>query len=158
MRRNEGGDYSIKAENEVGQAEAKFNVRILDVPMPPENLKADDISSYSCKLKWSPPKDDGNAPVSGYLVEKFDPKREAWIRIDKTSLCEIYIDKLTKGQTYQFRVIAENKIGMSEPCELPEPMLAKGKILKSININYKISNELNLIKNFLSKVTKSFQI
>ena len=127
IKRTEGGEYSIRAINEVGQAEAKFNVRVLDVPMPPDNLKAEDISSYSCKLKWTPPKDDGNCPVSGYFVEKLDPKRNAWVRVDKTSLCEIYVDKLQKGQSYQFRVIAENKIGLSEPFEMPEPIIAKSK-------------------------------
>ncbi len=125
--RNEGGEYSITAENEVGTAEASFKVRILDVPMPPENLKAADVTSTTCKLTWSPPEDDGNSPIIGYYIEKLDPKRGTFIRLDKTSLNEHLIEKLQKGQTYQFRVIAENRIGLSDPCELKEPVLAKGK-------------------------------
>jgi titin len=127
IKRDEGGAYTIIAENEVGRDEANFVIRVLDVPMPPENLVVAEISSYSCKLKWSPPKDDGNVPILGYYIEKLDPKRGSYIRLDKTSLTEHYIDKLDKGHSYQFRVIAENKIGLSEPCEMREPCVAKGK-------------------------------
>ena len=47
--------------------------------------------------------------------------------MDKTSLNEHVIDKLQKGQSYQFRVLAENRVGLSEPCEMKEPVVAKGK-------------------------------
>ena len=127
IKREEGGSYTIIAENEVGRSEANFVIRVLDVPMPPENLTVAEISSYSCKLKWSPPKDDGNVPIIGYYIEKLDPKRGSYIRLDKTSLTEHYIDKLEKGHSYQFRVIAENRIGLSEPCEMQETVVAKGK-------------------------------
>ena len=127
IKRTEGGEFTITAENEVGKAEANFIIRVLDVPMPPENLTVAEISSYSCRLTWSPPKDDGNVPIIGYYIEKLDPKRGSYIRLDKTSLTEHYIDKLQKGQNYQFRIIAENRIGLSEPCEMKEPVLAKGK-------------------------------
>ena len=127
IKRNEGGVFTVTAENEVGKAEANFTVRVLDVPMPPENLQANEICSFSCKLTWSPPKDDGNVPITGYYIEKYDTKHATYVRLDKTSLCELYVDKLTKGQSYQFRVLAENRIGVSEPCSMKEPIIAKSK-------------------------------
>jgi len=127
IQRNEGGKYWVTAENEVGKAEAHFTVKVLDVPMPPENLKVLDVTSSSCRLAWSIPKDDGNVPITGYYVEKFDSKRGLFIRVDKTSLNEILVEKLQKGQSYKFRVIAENKVGLSEPCEMKESVLIKGK-------------------------------
>lgn len=127
IKRNEGGNYKVVAENEVGRAEVNFVVRVLDVPMPPESLTTVEITSYSCKLQWKPPKNDGNSPVLAYHIEKYDPKRLAYVRLDKTTLTEHYVDKLTKGQTYKFRVLAENRIGVSEPCEMEEPMVARGK-------------------------------
>jgi titin len=127
IKRDEGGVFTITAENEVGKADATFTIRVIDVPLSPENLQASEVSSYSCKLTWSPPKDDGNAPITGYIVEKYDPKRLSWMRLDKTLLCELFIDKLVKGQAYQFRVSAENRIGTSEPCDMKEPMVAKSK-------------------------------
>ena len=127
IKRDEGGQFTIIAENEVGKAEATFVIKVLDVPLPPENLVVAEISSYSCKLTWQAPKDDGNVPITGYYIEKLDPKRGNYVRLDKTSLTEHYIDKLDKGCSYQFRVLAENKIGLSEPCEMREPVVAKGK-------------------------------
>lgn len=127
IERNEGGSYRVIAENEVGKAEETFKVKVLDVPMPPENLSVAEISSYSCKLTWTAPSDDGNTPVTGYYIEKLDFKRDQWIRVDKTSLTEHFIDRLEKGKTYLFRVIAENKVGQSEPCVMKEPVVAKGQ-------------------------------
>jgi titin len=127
IKRDEGGVFVVTAENEVGKADATFTIRVLDVPLPPENLQACEVSSYSCKLTWSPPKDDGNAPITGYIVERYDSKRAAYTRVDKTILCELFIDKLVKGQSYQFRVLAENRIGTSEPCEMKDPIVAKSK-------------------------------
>ncbi len=127
VARNEGGRYSIRAENEVGATEATFTVKVLDVPMPPQNLKCTDVSATSCTLTWQAPVDDGNVPVTGYYIEKYDSKRNQYIRIDKTSVREITIDRLQKDQSYKFRVLAENKIGLSEPCELKDAVLAKGK-------------------------------
>lgn len=127
IKRGEGGNYSVTAENEVGKADAAFVVKVLDVPLPPEELAVADISSYSCKLTWKVPADDGNSPITGYFIESFDFKRATWSRVDRSSLTEHYIDKLEKGKAYQFRVVAENKVGQSEPCTMEEPVLAKGK-------------------------------
>ena len=127
VKRDEGGEYKIIAENEVGKSEATFTVRVLDVPMPAKNLTAFEINSFNCKLKWSAPADDGNSPILNYHVEKLDPKRNVYTRLDSTSLTEYYVDKLERGQTYMFRVIAENKIGCSEPCFVGEPVVARGK-------------------------------
>ncbi len=127
IKRNESGEYKITAENEVGKCEASFFVKVLDVPMPPQNLNVTEISSYNCKLTWNSPKDDGNAPITSYYIEKLDTRRSTYIRLDKTSLNEHFIDKLQKGESYQFRVIAENKIGLSDPCEMIESFIAKSK-------------------------------
>jgi titin len=127
IKRNEGGEYKLIAENKVGKSEAIFIVKVLDIPLPPENLDVSEISSFSCKLTWKKPKDDGNTPVTGYFVEKSDSKNSSYTRIDKTTLNEYIIAKLVKGESYKFRIIAENKIGLSEPCEMNEYILAKSK-------------------------------
>jgi len=125
--KSEGGQYTVVAENEVGRAEATFKVKILSVPTPPINVQVADISSYSCKLTWQKPEDDGNSPITGYVIESQDLKRGTWSRVDRTSLTDHYIDKLDKGQSYLFRVTAENKVGPSEPAAMREPAVARGK-------------------------------
>lgn len=127
IKRNEEGEYKIIAENEAGKAESLFFVKVLDVPNPPEQLEVSEITSFSCKLKWAPPKDDGNSPIINYHIEMHDTKKNIFIPVDKTSLNEHFLNRLTKGQKYQFRVFAENKIGLSEPCLLKEPVMIKSK-------------------------------
>lgn len=36
VRFEETGDYTIKVDNDIGKAEAKFTVKVLDVPSQPE--------------------------------------------------------------------------------------------------------------------------
>ena len=52
IERNEGGNYTCVAENEVGKAETTFKVKVLSVPLAPTELTVADISSYSCKFTW----------------------------------------------------------------------------------------------------------
>lgn len=63
-----------------------------------------------------------------------EAKRNTWKRVTTiepniTSYC---LQKLSENVDYFFRVIAENKIGISEPLEMDQPITIKspyGKIL-----------------------------
>lgn len=117
---DESGEYCLRLSNEVGKAEAKFIVKVLDVPLPPENFVAEDMSSTTSKLTWDPPESDGNSPLIGYYIERFDSRRGTFVRLGKTSLNEFLVEKLEKDQKNQLRIFAENKVGLSEPCDLKE--------------------------------------
>ncbi len=117
VRFEETGEYTIKVENDIGKSEAKFSVKILNVPSQPENFKCLDVSSTSSRLSWLAPESDGNSPILAYCIEKYDQKRE-WIGLGKTSLNEFFIEKLEKGQIYKYRILAENKVGLSQPSEI----------------------------------------
>ena len=141
MKREEQGVYTLILENEAGKATAEFNVVGLFVPSPPLKLTVEDITGKSCKIKWNAPVDDGGTPITSYVVEKRDVKHVAYTRLDKTALLEFYADKLQKDQKYFFRVFAENKVGLSEPCELGEPMESKSKFsVPSAPQSLKVSN------------------
>ena len=127
MKREEQGVYTLIVENEAGKATAEFNVVALGVPSPPVKLTVDDITGKSCKLKWNPPVDDGGTAITSYIIEKRDVKHVAYTRLDKTTLNEFFADKLQKDQKYFFRIFAENKVGISEPCELVDAIESKSK-------------------------------
>ena len=97
---------------------------VADPPGPPINLEASDVTKTSCKLTWEPPEFDGGRPVSGYYVEVSSGSR--WKRVNKkaTKKLELEIDELIEGDTYQYRVCAENEAGVGEPCE-PISIVAK---------------------------------
>ena len=63
--------------------------------------------------------------LSGYRVEKFDTKKGRWEKVADVTGQKCVVPKLTEGNEYKFRVIAENKNGESEPLETEKPITAK---------------------------------
>ncbi|RWS15514.1 twitchin-like protein, partial [Dinothrombium tinctorium] len=124
--RGDTGKYSILLKNPSGFDTVSCNVKVLDRPSPPQNLRGEDIEGDSLTLKWSPPKDDGGAEITNYVVEKREVGTVAWVKVSSfvpdTSL---RVKNLVVGKKYEFRVMAENQYGTSDPCETEEPILAK---------------------------------
>ena len=69
---------------------------------------------------------------SGYVVEKRDKKSGEWVRCsDQVRGTEVTISKLKEGQEYEFRVMAENANGLSEPLTTDRSTLVKNPFSKS---------------------------
>lgn len=47
---------------------------ITDRPGPPEIVTIEDVWGENVNLSWKPPKDDGNAAITGYTIQKADKK------------------------------------------------------------------------------------
>lgn len=98
-----------------------------------------DITPDSCLLSWKPPKDDGNADVNNYIVEKKDKKSGKWTPVSKFcrgTMCEV--NDLEPNEEYEFRVSAVNEMGQSEPLLTTKPIIAKhpfGKFMKSSGLS-----------------------
>lgn len=80
-KRSDSGQYRLQLRNISGYDTATINVRVLDRPAPPENLRADEFAGEALTLFWSPPKDDGGAAVSNYVVEKKEHNAPAWSKV-----------------------------------------------------------------------------
>lgn len=75
-------------------------------------------------LKWERPRSDGGSPIIGYLVEHRRTGSPNWTKAT-ASLCmypELSISGLEPGWRYQFRVFAQNVVGLSEPSDVSEPL------------------------------------
>lgn len=99
---------------------------ILDRPAPPGKpaLIITTETSDSLTIRWDLPLKDGGSPITGYLVEYRRYGSSNWLRATQ-SLCtypELNVKGLEAGWRYQFRVYAENVVGMSDPSQLSEPM------------------------------------
>jgi len=97
-----------------------------------------DFDNKSVTLRWAKPKDDGGRPISHYIIQKKD-KFGGWFDalITDDSNCIATIDDLearvpglSEGKWYQFRVIAVNKAGESDPSPQTRPHLCRHKNLK----------------------------
>ena len=110
----------------------------LEPPGAPGEPSITDFDNKSVTLKWAKPKDDGGRPISHYIIQKKD-KFGGWfdaLVTDDTN-CTATIDDLearvpglSEGKWYQFRVIAVNKAGESDPSPQTRPHLCRHKNCK----------------------------
>lgn len=94
------------------------------MPSAPTNLRASQVTSDGVTLEWSKSRSDGGSPLTGYAIERRDAASNYWTRIGsvdprKTSYV---VTNLRPGAEYQLQVLAENDIGVSDPCTLSAPV------------------------------------
>lgn len=152
-KRSDGGQYRLQLRNASGFDTATINVRVLDRPAPPQNLRADEFGGDALTLYWTPPKDNGGAEITNYVIEKREPRDQIWVKV-----CHFYdniflsfnfryryfqifilllqissyvttpfvrVRNLTVNQEYEFRVMAENQYGTSDPAMTKDPIKAR---------------------------------
>lgn len=92
-----------------------------DPPGCPQNPRITDTTKTSVSLAWSPPDDEGDARVDGYLIEMQKVGTTAWIKCNTTPslICEYTLTNMPQGEEFTFRVMACNAGGSGEPAEVP---------------------------------------
>ncbi|XP_023237129.1 twitchin-like [Centruroides sculpturatus] len=97
-----------------------------DRPSPPQNVHAEDIDGESLTLCWLAPKDNGGSEITNYVIEKREAGSINWARISSFISGTAYrIRNLVINHRYDFRVMAENQYGTSDPGITSEPVTAK---------------------------------
>ena len=88
-----------------------------DVPTAPSQIRAFNIFAKSCDLEWQPSVSDGRSPLLGYQLERRVNMSGSWNRVTvgTTPDTSYHIRDLVEGNTYEFRVVAENRVGTSQP-------------------------------------------
>ena len=82
-RRSDSGFYRLQLRNEKGFDSVNFNVKVLDRPSPPENLRVEEYSGESLVLVWHPPRDNGGGEITNYIIEKKEPKSLTWGKVSQ---------------------------------------------------------------------------
>ena len=98
-----------------------------DAPFAPRELKVEDYNVDYVTLSWTAPEHDGGSPILGYVVEKRDSMMNMWsqaAKVDKDTFT-VKVTNLFEGQSYLFRVAAENQSGRGAYAELPKPITAR---------------------------------
>ena len=117
-KRTDTGPYKLRLNNPSGFDTVKVNVRVLDRPAPPENVRADEFNGDALTLYWNAPKDNGGSEITNYVVEKREARSANWTKISSyVTQCNLRIRNLTVNKDYEFRVMAENQYGQSDPCQ-----------------------------------------
>lgn len=92
------------------------------------NPSVTDTTHSTISLAWAAPTNNGGSPIIGYLVECKRTDTKDWIRCNvPRNLQETHyvIQNLIHKSEYQCRITAVNKIGFSEPVEVPGKHVAK---------------------------------
>lgn len=131
-KRTDSGTYHILLRNSSGIDEGSFQVTVLDRPGPPEGpLAYEEITAQSVTLSWKPPTDNGGSEITGYVVEKRDLSHGGgWVpavAYVNPKYNHAVVPRLLEGTKYEFRVMAENLQGRSEPLNTDRPVVAKNQ-------------------------------
>ena len=100
------------------------------IPLSPNAPEVTDWSERHMDLEWSEPIDDGGSPITGYHIEarlNSGGDWQLWETIPSNHT-KVQISNLNQGTEYQFRVIALNKAGKSNPSHP-----SRGKVARAQN-------------------------
>jgi hypothetical protein len=136
----EGHDYrfrirAVNAQGEsgplLGPADAVTAKNPFSVPGKPGKPFAEDWDVDRVDLKWAPPKSDGGSKIKKWIIEK-KSKFGIWEKAAETLGSEPRgtVTGLTEGTEYQFRVIAVNEAGESQPSEPSDNITAEARYVK----------------------------
>ncbi|XP_025939673.1 myosin-binding protein C, slow-type [Apteryx rowi] len=132
--RSHSGKYDMKVKVENLEDKATIDIQIVDRPGPPEVVMIEDVWGENVNLSWKPPKDDGNAAITGYTIQKADKKSMEWFTVvEHYHRTSATINELVIGNEYYFRIFAENMCGLSEDATMTKEsaLIAKdGKVYK----------------------------
>ncbi|XP_050812212.1 myosin-binding protein H isoform X1 [Gopherus flavomarginatus] len=112
--RSDSGQYQLSVKIDRLEDKATIDIRVIEQPGPPENLKLVDVWGFNVALEWSPPKDNGNTALKGYTVQKSDRKSGQWFTVlERCPRPSCTVSDLIIGNSYSFRVFSENACGYS---------------------------------------------
>uniref|UniRef100_A0A3Q3VLS7 Myosin-binding protein C, fast-type n=1 Tax=Mola mola TaxID=94237 RepID=A0A3Q3VLS7_MOLML len=117
--REHSGKYELVLQIENMEDRATIEIRVVEKPGPPMNVRVTDVWGFNAALEWNAPRDNGNCEITGYIIQKADMKTKEWFTVyqhNRRTNCTA--SDLIMGNEYMFRVYSENFCGMSdEPCQ-----------------------------------------
>uniref|UniRef100_A0A3B3CH67 Myosin binding protein C3 n=1 Tax=Oryzias melastigma TaxID=30732 RepID=A0A3B3CH67_ORYME len=123
--RQDEGIYSVVVRNPAGEDTADINVKVVDVPDPPQAPKILSVGEDSCVVQWEPPQFDGGQPIIGYVLERKKLRSYRWMRLnfDPFAGTTYEAKRMIEGVPYEMRVYAVNSIGMSRHSPASQPFV-----------------------------------
>lgn len=129
--------FRVKAVNKEGESEELETDGTIIAKNPfdpaskPGRPEPTDWDKDFVDLKWTPPKDDGGAPIEKYIVQMRDKDGRTWqdavtVPGDRTTA---KVPNVEEGHEYEFRIVAVNKAGPSEPSDVSKSVIAKPRFL-----------------------------
>lgn len=131
--------FLVRAVNQLGDSpDLETEQEIIaknpfDPPSPPSKPNVQDWGEDWAELSWKPSEEDGGAEISGYKVEVRNRDRRAWNVAGTAGGSESsyrVAKHMSAGNDYEFRVIALNRGGESEPSPVSNTIHAMIRFIK----------------------------
>ncbi|XP_033614290.1 myosin-binding protein H-like isoform X4 [Fukomys damarensis] len=114
-QRADSGCYQLCVQLGGLEATVTVNILVIERPGPPQSIKLVDVWGSNATLEWTAPLDTGNTALLGYTVQKADTKSGLWFTVlEHYHRTSCIVSDLIVGNSYAFRVLAENQCGLSE--------------------------------------------
>ncbi|GLH07043.1 Down syndrome cell adhesion molecule-like protein Dscam2 [Gryllus bimaculatus] len=119
--RHDTGVFSCLASNAFGESEMAIQLIIQEVPESPKNIRVNDQQSRSLQISWTQPY-AGNSPITGYIIQ-YKLVSDVWqaqpskITVPGTQTTAT-VQNLNPASSYHLRIMAENRLGTSDPSEV----------------------------------------
>ncbi|XP_030749790.1 Down syndrome cell adhesion molecule-like protein Dscam2 isoform X2 [Sitophilus oryzae] len=118
--RQDTGIFTCSASNLYGSDDMNIQLIVQEIPEPPRNVRVIDQQSRSIGISWTYPY-AGNSPITNYVVQ-YKLGAEAWpnqpAKVTVTgSQTTANLSNLRPAQVYHLRILAENRLGLSEPSQ-----------------------------------------
>lgn len=133
----EGNEYifRVRAENKMGTGPPMESKPVIAKtqygrPGPPDPPEVTKIGKDEMTVIWAPPENDGGKSITGYILEKKEKRAVRWVPVTKSPISErrMKVTNLIPNHEYQYRVKAENEVGLGEPSKPSRPIAAKDPI------------------------------
>ncbi|XP_051885661.1 immunoglobulin superfamily member 22-like [Pristis pectinata] len=151
--------YRIRAVNSEGvsdplDSDEVFAGQPIESPGMPSQPQVTDVSKDAITIAWTPPVQDGGAPVLGYIVERRKKGSNHWIPATKEPIqdTKFTADGLLEDMEYEFRVTAINRAGLGQPSTASNSVVAKDPIrapgkVKDIKVTDSTNSSISLAWN-----------
>uniref|UniRef100_A0A9J8CBJ6 Myomesin 1 n=1 Tax=Cyprinus carpio carpio TaxID=630221 RepID=A0A9J8CBJ6_CYPCA len=104
------------------------DAEIAGAPGAPLDVHSLDANKDYVIVSWKQPAVDGGSPILGYFVDRSlcEVGVTHWVQCNDTPVkfARFPVTGLVEGRSYVFRVRAVNKVGMSHPSRVSEPVAA----------------------------------
>ena len=113
-------------------------LRCSAVPDKPGVPQPTDVKDGSITVTWTPPENDGGAPVTSYVLEYRSEGSVSWKKATEKTLTELEFTAtgLSDKELYEFRVAAVNKAGTGPYSANSAPTKAKEVLGKRNVLTY----------------------
>nr|CAD7199155.1 unnamed protein product [Timema douglasi] len=130
---DDSGKYVVSVENPLGADCLFASVAVEGPPEPPAgHPSVSSCGQGSVIVAWSSPPYDGGCMVTGYSVEMRSSGEQEWKEVaDKCHSLSHTVQGLTLGESYVFRIRAENIHGASREGQESEPFIFSEQVEES---------------------------